>query len=193
MARKAGVKRKTSETDVSIELNLDGRGETSVSTGLKFFDHMLNSFGKHSLIDLKIKATGDLEVDEHHLVEDVAICLGKTLNKALGSKRGIRRFGYAIVPMDDSVAVAAIDFGGRAYLILKLPLRGRKVGDVNVENFEHFMDTLSKAMEANVYIEVKGRNDHHKVEAMFKALALSVREAVRKEPRAGIPSTKGRI
>jgi len=192
MSRKATIERKTRETSISMELNLDGKGEASVRTGIRFMDHMLETLARHSLIDLKVKASGDMEVDEHHLVEDLGICLGRCLANALGEKRGIRRFGDAIVPMDEALATAGLDASGRGYLVLELQLRGRKVGGVSAENIQHFLDTLARNSGLNINAKVEGRNDHHKVEALFKALALSLREAVRLEGKK-VPSTKGRL
>ncbi len=193
MARNAKVERKTQETDIVVELNLGGSGSvSSASTGLRFFDHMLESFGKHSKFDLVVKGKGDLGVDEHHLVEDVGICLGEALAKAIGDKKGIRRFGFAVVPMDDALAAVAVDLSGRSYLVYDAKLRGRKVGGVSDENFEHFFESFAKAAGMNVNARAEGKNDHHKVEALFKALAVALRDAVRVEGRE-LPTTKGKL
>ncbi|MEM4389971.1 MAG: imidazoleglycerol-phosphate dehydratase HisB [Candidatus Micrarchaeia archaeon] len=207
MARRASIERKTRETSVQMELNVDGRGRTSIATGIRFLDHMLESLARHALFDLKVKASGDVDVDEHHLVEDVGICLGKCLAKALGEKEGIRRFGDAIVPMDEAVATVGLDASGRGYLVLdfgprwpgppwgglqKARWRGMKVGDIAIENIEHFVDSLARNAGLNINAKVEGKNAHHMVEALFKALALALREAVRVEGK-GIPSTKGKL
>ena len=193
MARKAAVKRKTKETEISLGLNLDGSGKASVSTGLKFFDHMLETLARHALFDLSVKAAGDIDVDEHHLVEDVAICLGKAVADALGDKRGMRRFGDAIVPMDDALARVGLDLSGRAYLVYSVDFKRAKIGDVREENFEHFFDSFAKNAGANLNICAEGKNDHHKIEAVFKAVAKSLREAVERDPRVGIASTKEKL
>jgi imidazoleglycerol-phosphate dehydratase len=186
------VSRKTSETDVNVKVNLDGSGMAEVETGIEFLDHMLKSFATHSLIDITVKAKGDLV---HHTLEDVAICLGEAVLKALGSATGITRFGYAIVPMDCSLALAAVDLAKRPYVVVDLKLRGKKVEDMPCENILHFLETLAMALRANVHIYVQyGTNDHHKVEAAFKALALALRQAVSIDPRrSGVPSSKGVI
>ena len=190
--RAGEVSRKTSETDVSIKVNLDGQGIAEVETGIEFLDHMLKSLATHSLIDITAKAKGDLT---HHTLEDVAICLGEAVLKALGSASGITRFGYAIVPMDCSLALAAVDLAKRPYVVVDLKLRGKKVEDMPCENIMHFLETLAMALRANVHIWVQyGANDHHKVEAAFKALALALRQAVSLDSRrGGIPSSKGVI
>ena len=186
------VYRKTSETDVYVKVNLDGSGAADAKTGVAFLDHMLVSFSTHSLFDITVKATGDLK---HHTLEDVAICLGEAILKALGEAKGIRRFGYAIVPMDCSVALAAVDLAKRPYVKIDLKLRGKKIEDMPSENIYHFLETLALAMRVNVHVWVEyGSNDHHKVEAAFKALALSLRQAVSIDPaRNGVPSSKGVI
>ena len=186
--RKAKVDRKTSETDVSVEVNLDGNGISDVKTGLAFLDHMLNSFSTHSLIDLKVRANGDLR---HHIIEDVAICLGEALNKSLGDRYGIRRFGYSLVPMDDALALAAVDLVNRPYSYVKLDA-GMLEGLSGVE-LEHFIRSLSMSMVATIHVEVlHGFDGHHKAEASFKALAIAMRRAIEKdERRKGYPSSKG--
>lgn len=190
--RIAEVSRKTEETDVYVKVNLDGSGAVEVGTGVEFLDHMLCSLATHSLIDVTARAKGDLM---HHTVEDVAICLGEALLKALGDSKGIRRFGYAIVPMDCSLAFAALDLAKRPYAKVDLKLRGKKVEDLPCENIYHFLEVLAMALRANVHIWVQyGSNDHHKVEAAFKSLALSLRQAVSIDPeRSGLPSSKGVI
>jgi len=186
------VSRRTSETDIHVKVNLDGTGIADVSTGIKFLDHMLKSLATHSLIDIKIQAVGDLA---HHILEDVAICLGEALLKALGDAKSIKRFGYAIVPMDCSLAFAAVDLSRRPYVKVDLKLRGNKIEDMPCENIIHFIESLSTALRANIHVWVQyGSNDHHKVEAAFKALALSLRQAFSIDPRRrGVPSSKGVI
>ena len=186
------VSRRTSETDIHVKVDLDGAGIADVDTGVKFLDHMLESLATHSLIDIKVQAVGDLT---HHIVEDVAICLGEALLKALGDAKGIRRFGYAIVPMDCSLAFAAVDLSRRPYVKVDLKLRGKKIEDMPCENIIHFVESLATALRANVHVWVQyGSNDHHKAEAAFKALALSIRQAVSVDPRRrGVPSSKGVI
>lgn len=185
---KAEVFRKTNEVEVEIKINLEG-GEISVETGIPFLNHMLTTFAKHSGVGLKIKAKGDLEVDEHHTIEDVAIALGMAIKKALGDKKGISRFGDAIVPMDESVTICGVDLSGRGILILE-----GELGDVSIkaENIFHFLDTFCRNAGINAYISVKGLNAHHKVESIFKALALSFREAIKKEGE-DVKSVKGVI
>jgi imidazoleglycerol-phosphate dehydratase len=186
------VSRKTSETDVNVKVNLDGSGVAEVETGIEFLDHMLKSLATHSLIDITVKAKGDLV---HHTLEDAAICLGEAILKALGSATSITRFGYAIVPMDCSLALAAVDLAKRPYVVVDLKIRGKKVEDMPCENILHFLETLAMALRANVHIYVQyGTNDHHKVEASFKALALALRQAISIDPRrSGVPSSKGVI
>jgi len=190
--RTAEISRKTEETDIQVKMNLDGSGLAEVNTGLAFLNHMLDSLATHSLIDITAKATGDLT---HHTIEDVAICLGEALRKALSDSPMIKRFGYALVPMDCSLALAAVDFANRPYVKIDLKLRGKKVEDTPCEDVYHFLESLSMALQANVHIRVEyGSNDHHKVEASFKALALALRHAISIDPRrTGIPSSKGVI
>lgn len=186
------LSRKTRETDIYVRLNLDGSGTAEVKTGTDFLDHMLESLATHSLIDITARITGDLK---HHIVEDLAICLGEALLKALGSLGGITRFGHAIVPMDCSLAIAAIDLAKRPYVKIDLKLRGKKIEDMPCENLYHFLETLATSMRANVHIWIQyGSNDHHKAEAAFKALAIALKKAVALDPRrSGIPSSKGVI
>jgi len=189
--RTAKFSRKTRETEVSVYVCLDSEEVSAeVDTGIPFLDHMLESFARHSGIALRVKAKGDLEVDEHHTIEDVAISLGKAIANALGEKRGIRRFGDAVVPMDDAVAICGIDISGRGYFNFS-----GDTGDVKGmkgENFEHFFDSLCRNSGINVYLEVKGKNSHHKMEAAFKAFAISFREAVEVAGKE-VPSTKGKL
>ncbi|MFH1402777.1 MAG: imidazoleglycerol-phosphate dehydratase HisB [Candidatus Altiarchaeota archaeon] len=194
-ARKASVSRKTRETKVILEVNVDGGGKSAVNMPLNFLGHMLESFSKHSGFDLKIDAKGDVEVDDHHLVEDVGICLGEAFQKALGDKKGIARMAHSIVPMDDARAEVSVDLSGRPYAVIDLPFsefEEKRVGDVSKENIEHFLESFALNGRFNLNVKVEGRNDHHKVEATFKALAKSLREATR-IVGDDIPSTKGRI
>ena len=186
------VYRKTRETEVTAKVNLDGEGKTDISTGVSFFNHLITSFATHSLIDVTAKVKGDLK---HHAIEDLAIGLGEALNKALGTREGITRFGYAAVPMDCSLAFAAVDLVKRPYAKIDLKLRGKKIEDMPTEDIYHFLETLATALSANVHVWVEyGSNDHHKAEAAFKALALSLRQAVAMDPRRkGVPSSKGVI
>ncbi len=190
--RVAEVSRKTRETEIYAKVDLDATGKAEVKTGFAFVDHMVASLATHSLIDMTVKAKGDLR---HHVAEDVAICLGQALRKALGDSTGIRRFGYAAVPMDCSLAFSAVDLSKRPYARVDLKLEGGSIEDTPCEDVYHFLETLASSMEANIHISVVyGENDHHKVEAAFKALALSLREAIAVDPRRkGVPSSKGLI
>lgn len=191
--RSASVQRKTKETDITIELNLDGKGKTHISTGLGFFDHMLDQIGKHSGIDLTIQVTGDLKVDEHHTIEDTGIALGEALLKALGDKRGIERYGYTL-PMDDCLCSVALDFGGRPWLVWEAEFKREKVGDMPTEMFLHFFKSLSDAAKMNLNIQAEGDNEHHKIEGIFKAFARSIKMAIKRDIyRYELPSTKGVI
>jgi imidazoleglycerol-phosphate dehydratase len=184
------VYRKTKETEVTAKVNLDGEGKTDIATGVAFFDHLLTSFATHSLIDVTAKVKGDLK---HHSIEDLAIGLGEALSKALGNREGITRFGYAAVPMDESLAFAAVDLVKRPYGVINLKLKGKKVEDMATEDIVHFFETLATSLSANVHVWTEyGGNDHHKAEAAVKALALSLKQAVAMDPRRkGIPSSKG--
>ena len=189
--RRAVVQRTTKETDIYVEVNLDGNGKTAVSTGLGFFDHMLDQIGKHSGMDLVIRVKGDLDVDEHHTIEDTAIALGEALLKALGDKRGIERYGYSL-PMDDCLCSVALDFGGRPWLVWDAEFRREMVGDMPTEMFLHFFKSLSDAARMNLNIKAEGTNEHHKIEGIFKALARSVKMAMRRDIyKYELPSTKG--
>ena len=189
--RRAVVQRTTKETDIYVEVNLDGNGKTAVSTGLGFFDHMLDQIGKHSGMDLVIRVKGDLDVDEHHTIEDTAIALGEALLKALGDKRGIERYGYSL-PMDDCLCSVALDFGGRPWLVGDAEFRREMVGDMPTEMFLHFFKSLSDAARMNLNIKAEGTNEHHKIEGIFKALARSVKMAIRRDIyKYELPSTKG--
>ena len=189
--REASHKRKTSETDISISLNLDGTGKSDIDTGLAFFDHMLEQIARHGLIDLEIKCEGDLEIDEHHTIEDVAITLGETITKALGKKVGIQRYAFAL-PMDESKCQVVMDFSGRPYLVFDGDFKRDVVGDFPTEMTEHFFYSLAINMKATLHISFEGSNDHHKIEACFKAFARCLRAAVSRSERNLniLPSTK---
>ncbi len=185
--------RNTNETKISIKLNLDGTGTTQINTGLHFFDHMLDQLGRHSGIDLAIEARGDLQIDEHHTIEDTAIALGETINKALGDKKGIARYGFAL-PMDDALAQVAIDFGGRPWLVWDANFTREKIGDMPTEMFYHFFKSFADAARCNLNIQVTGDNEHHKIESIFKALAKSIKMAVKRDAgNMQLPSTKGTL
>ncbi|MDR0873325.1 MAG: bifunctional histidinol-phosphatase/imidazoleglycerol-phosphate dehydratase HisB [Prevotellaceae bacterium] len=189
--RRATVQRTTKETDIRVEINLDGSGKTDISTGLHFFDHMLEQIGKHSGIDLTINVKGDIEVDEHHTMEDTAIALGEAIYTALGSKRGIERYGFCL-PMDDSLCTVALDFGGRAWLVWNAEFHREKIGDVPTEMFLHFFKSLSDSAKMNLNIKAEGENEHHKIEGIFKALARALKMAIRRDIyHYELPSTKG--
>lgn len=189
--RTAVVSRKTKETDIYVQLNLDGSGKTEISTGLGFFDHMLDQIGKHSGIDLVIKVKGDLNVDEHHTMEDTAIALGEALLQALGSKRGIERYGFCL-PMDDCLCSVALDFGGRPWLVWDAEFKREMIGDTPTEMFLHFFKSLSDNARMNLNIKAEGTNEHHKIEGIFKAFAKSLKMAVRRDVyNYNLPSTKG--
>lgn len=189
--RKAMFERATKETKIKIDINLDGSGKSTINTGLKFFDHMLEQISRHGKIDLNILTDGDLEVDEHHTIEDTAIALGETFLEALGDKRGISRYGF-LLPMDDSLAQVAIDFGGRNWIVWEAEFIRERVGDVPTELFFHFFKSFSDAAKCNLNIKVEGDNEHHKIEAIFKAFAKAIKMAVkREEGDREVPSTKG--
>ena len=190
MTRTSKVSRKTSETDIEIELNIDGTGKYNIDTGVNFFNHMLESFSKHSFIDLNIKSIGDIEIDDHHTVEDVGILLGEAFLEAIGDKKGIRRMGHAIVPMDDSVATVAIDISGRSYCNMKLDFKNDKIGDMSSDVVVHFFESFASSGKINIYGTCEGANDHHKAEALFKAFAKSLYDACKIE-HDEILSTKG--
>ena len=193
-SRQSKVIRTTKETNISIQLNLDGTGQTEISTGLHFFDHMLDQLGKHGGMDLKIKAKGDLQIDEHHTIEDTGLALGEAVIKALGSKKGINRYGF-LLPMDDALAQVAVDFGGRSWMEWEGVFKRERVGDVPTEMISHFFKSFSDASKCNLNIKVAGQNEHHMVESVFKAFAKAIKMAVTKDFRAldKIPSTKGKI
>ncbi len=189
--RTGTVSRKTAETDIFVELKLDGSGMCQVSTGLAFFDHMLDQIGRHSGCDLTIRVKGDLAVDEHHTIEDTGIALGEAIRKALGDKRGIERYGYCL-PMDDCLAQVALDFGGRPWIVWNAEFKREKVGEMPTEMFYHFFKSLSDSALANLNIQAQGTNEHHKIEGIFKAFARALKMAIRKDPFVqSLPSTKG--
>ncbi|SDR11977.1 imidazoleglycerol-phosphate dehydratase [Chryseobacterium soldanellicola] len=191
--RKSKVSRKTNETDIEIEINLDGKGNSEISTGLHFFDHMLEQISKHGNLDVKIKAKGDLQVDEHHTIEDTGIVLGEAVLKALGKKKGIERYGF-LLPMDDCLAQAAIDFGGRPWLIWEADFKREKIGDVPTEMFYHFFKSFTDSAQCNVNIKAEGENEHHKIESIFKAFAKALKMAANQtDQNFNVPSTKGSL
>ncbi len=191
--RKAKVKRTTKETDISVELNLDGSGKSSIDTGLKFFDHMLEQISKHGNFDLFVKVNGDLEVDEHHTIEDTAIVLGDCFLQALGSKKGIERYAF-VLPMDDCLAQVAIDFGGRSWIVWNAEFKREKIGEFPTEMFYHFFKSFSDSAKCNLNISVEGENEHHKIESIFKAFAKVLRNAVAQtDQNFNLPSTKGTL
>ena len=190
--RQATVVRTTKETNISVTVNLDGNGKSSIETGIGFFDHMLEQISKHGEIDLTIQVQGDLEIDEHHTIEDVAITLGEAFTKALDNKKGIQRYGF-LLPMDDCLAQVAIDFGGRPWLVWDAPFKRETIGEMPTEMFMHFFKSFSDAAKCNLNIKAEGENEHHKIEAIFKAFAKAVKMAISKTDNFSIPSTKGTI
>ena len=195
MSRTAQVQRKTAETEITLELDLDGSGQSQVQTGVGFFDHMLALLAKHAAVDLKRKAIGDLHVDQHHTVDDVGICLGQAVREALGDKAGICRYGHFTLPMEETLATAAIDLGGRAYFVCQAEFPAPKVGEFDTELVADFWQAFAANALCNLHVIVHyGRNSHHVAEAIFKAVARALREAVGADPRiAGVPSTKGTL
>jgi imidazoleglycerol-phosphate dehydratase/histidinol-phosphatase len=192
-ARTASISRKTNETDIFINLNLDGTGQSSIDTGIKFFDHMLDQISRHGQMDLEITVKGDLEVDEHHTIEDTAIALGEVFSKALGNKLGIERYGFAL-PMDDCLAQVAIDFGGRNWLVWETEFKREMIGAMPTEMFYHFFKSFTDGAKANLNIKAEGTNEHHKIEAIFKAFAKAIKVAVKRDPdKMILPSTKGML
>ena len=192
--RIARLHRQTAETDIRLRLNLDGRGRYAISTGVRFLDHMLELFTRHGGFDLELKATGDLDVDQHHTVEDIGIVLGQGVKEALGTKKGINRAGYFVMPMDETLALAAVDLSGRPYLVIRAPIKARRVGDLQVELLDDFFHGFATSAAANVHLKVAyGRSSHHAVEAMFKAFARALRYACSRDKRLKeqLPSTKG--
>ncbi|MEX0316148.1 MAG: bifunctional histidinol-phosphatase/imidazoleglycerol-phosphate dehydratase HisB [Allomuricauda sp.] len=192
-SRVSEISRKTNETDIKIKLNLDGTGKSNIDTGLSFFDHMLDQLARHGQMDLTIKVDGDLHVDEHHTIEDTAIALGEVFSRALGNKLGMERYGFSL-PMDDCLAQVAIDFGGRNWLVWDADFKREKVGDMPTEMFLHFFKSFSDGAKANLNIKAEGTNEHHKIEAIFKAFAKSIKMAVKRDPeKMVLPSTKGML
>lgn len=192
--RRVSVARRTRETDVTVTLDLDGTGVAAVVTGVGFYDHLLTSLAHHALLDLDITASGDLEIDEHHTVEDVALVLGAALGEALGDRAGIVRFGDASVPMDEALATAVVDIGGRPYAVLDLAFRGERVGALSTQLVEHALEAFARTSGTTLHLRASGRNDHHVAEAAFKALARALRAAVAPDPRrTGVASTKGSL
>jgi imidazoleglycerol-phosphate dehydratase/histidinol-phosphatase len=190
--RSARVERKTSETDITVEINLDGSGKSSVSSGIGFFDHMLEQIAKHGNIDLFIKAKGDLHVDEHHTIEDTGLALGEAILQALGKKKGIERYSF-VLPMDDCLASVALDFGGRPWLVWDVNFKREMIGEVPSEMFFHFFKSFSDNSRCNLNIKAEGENEHHKIEAVFKAFAKAIRNAAKQTDNFNLPSTKGSL
>lgn len=190
--RTATVNRETNETNIQIELNLDGSGQSEISTGIGFFDHMLEQISKHGNLDLNVQVKGDLEIDEHHTIEDVALGLGEAFINALGSKKGIERYGY-LLPMDECLAQVAIDFGGRPWLVWEAEFKREMVGQMPTEMFMHFFKSFSDTAKCNLNIQVEGDNEHHKIESIFKAFAKAIKMAVSRTNNYSIPSTKGTL
>jgi len=195
MSRTATVTRKTAETGVTVSVDLDGTGTSKISTGVPFFDHLLESFSKHSLIDVAIAAEGDLPVDDHHTVEDVALVLGSALAEALGDRAGIQRFGDATVPMDEALATCAIDVSGRPYTVIDVPLRNPMIGTFTTQNYPHAVESLARTAGLTLHLSASGANDHHIAEAATKAMARALRAAIALDPRRNgdVPSTKGSL
>jgi len=191
--RVAEISRKTNETDIQIKINLDGTGKSKITTGLVFFDHMLDQLARHGQMDLDIQVKGDLEVDEHHTIEDTAIALGEVFHKALGNKLGIERYGFCL-PMDDCLAQVAIDFGGRNWLVWEAEFKREKIGEMPTEMFYHFFKSFTDGAKANLNIKAEGTNEHHKIEAIFKAFAKAIKVSVKRDvDKMILPSTKGML
>ena len=190
--RRVSLTRRTRETDITVSVDLDGTGSAAIETGVGFYDHLLSSLAHHGLFDLEIRATGDLQVDEHHTVEDVALVLGAAFAEALGDRAGIVRFGDSSVPMDEALATAVVDIGGRPYAVVELPFRGERVGELPLQLVEHAIEAFARTAGATVHVRGTGRNDHHLAEAAFKALGRALRAACEPDPRRrGVASTKG--
>jgi len=191
--RRSKVKRVTGETEITVEVSLDGEGRTEISTGLGFFDHMLDQLGRHGGLDLMVKATGDLNVDEHHTIEDTAISLGEALLEALGNKKGIERYSF-VLPMDDALATVALDFGGRSWIEWNVDFSREMIGDVPTEMFFHFFKSFSDAAKCNLNIQATGKNEHHKIESVFKGFAKAIKKAAMLDPDSNrLPTTKGKL
>jgi imidazoleglycerol-phosphate dehydratase len=196
MLRKTSLQRKTKETDIKIELNIDGKGKTDISTPIPFLDHLLDNFGKHGLFDLKIKVKGDIEIDQHHTVEDIGISLGEAFKKALGDKKGINRSGYFVFPLDEALSVVAIDISGRTFLNFDCKFKKQKIGDLDTDLIKEFFWGFVRHLEATLHIKaLYGENEHHKAESIFKAFGKTMKMACSKEKRIlkELPSTKGLI
>ncbi len=195
MSRTAKIQRRTAETDIQLELNLDGRGQSQIQTGVGFFDHMLTLLAKHAGFDLQVEAKGDLQVDQHHTVEDVGICFGQAIKQALGDKQGIRRYGHFTLPMEETLVTTAIDLSGRYYLVFNAPIPSAKIGEFDSELVEDFWQATAANALCNLHIVLHhGRNSHHISEAIFKSAARALRMAVEPDPRmTGVPSTKGTL
>src|SRR6476660_6377654 len=192
--RRVTVARTTRETQVTVELDLDGGGVADIATGVGFYDHLLGSFAHHGLFDLTVRAVGDVHVDDHHTVEDVALVLGSAVAEALGERAGVERFGDATVPMDESLATAVVDVGGRPYAVVELPFRGERVGELPLQLVEHAIEAFARTAGATIHVRGSGRNDHHLAEAAFKALGRALRAASTIDPRrVGVASTKGTL
>jgi imidazoleglycerol-phosphate dehydratase len=192
ISRSATVSRKTSETDITLTLDLDGSGKAEIATGIGFLDHMLGALTKHARFDLALTCQGDLHIDDHHTAEDCALVLGGALDEALGDRKGIGRFGSAYAPLDEALARAVIDLSGRPYAHVSLGLRGERLGDLACENIGHVLRSLATAAQATLHVDLlRGENDHHRAEAAFKATALALRQAVRRGDSDDVPSTKG--
>lgn len=190
--RMASVKRRTGETNISIDINIDGTGKSKINTGIEFFDHMLDQIARHGSFDLNINATGDKGVDGHHLIEDVAICLGDVFLKALGSKKGIERYSF-VLPMDDCLAQVAVDLGGRPWLVWEAEFKSEKIGEMPTEMFYHFFKSFSDSARCNLNIKAEGSNEHHKIESIFKSFARALKQAVKQTDNFILPSTKGKL
>jgi imidazoleglycerol-phosphate dehydratase len=194
MTRTARIERTTNETKVIVEVDLDGSGRAEVNTGVGMFDHLLVAFAHHSLIDVTVSTEGDLEIDDHHTVEDTMLVLGSAINEALGDRDGITRYGNAMIPMDEALATVAIDYGGRPYAVVDVPFRADRIGDLSTQMIEHAIEAFVRTARATLHVTASGRNDHHVAEATFKALARATRMAVELDPaRRGMPSTKGTL
>ena len=192
--RRVSVARRTRETDIRVVLDIDGTGQTAIETGVGFYDHLLGSLAHHGLFDLDVQATGDLHIDEHHTVEDVALVIGAAFAEALGDRAGIRRFGDSSVPMDESVATAVIDVGGRPYAVIALPFRAERAGTLPLQLVDHALESFARTLGATLHLSGTGRNDHHLAEAAFKALGRALRVACEPDPRrTGVASTKGSL
>ena len=191
--RRVSYERKTNETDIKLQLNLDGNGKSKIDTGIPFFDHMIDQLARHGAMDIKLSVKGDLEVDEHHTIEDTAIALGESFAKALGNKLGIERYGFCL-PMDDCLAQVAIDFGGRNWLVWETEFKREMIGKMPTEMFIHFFKSFSDGAKANINIKAEGANEHHKIEAIFKAFAKAIKDAIKRDPdKMILPSTKGSL